>query len=595
MARTNGASKASDTNRTGETHDAYATAMAYRENEWAHGLTALLLNSRAPGGLVASLDWTQLNRSQWSQVERNTAFIEDFGLKLKNIAEINQCLVAQMEVESRDILRRMEQRHSVLAFWEIFCSSPETEAVFKDMGRTASSGELRHDQCRAQGCASPPDAKPSVSSRHPDAKMTIWETCTPASPMSLSATPSKRRGSVVPDSLERPSVLRRSPRSARQSASNDESISTIGPLRSCTSNEMWPTVTIPRRGAAKSLADQFLLRARAVEHDTTFIIFRCGGNLERIAFRHRASQTLYISDLIDLRAFDGLMHGSLYLAIVHDALDRIIREVPNKDQVQGRPCSRGEQPGRRYKTRAATSMELDGALEVRKALKNYADTRALALLEMRYDVYNSPVPASFVRSGTKRKSTYCPNEYLKLILTSEIASGGTGVVHGAQLELLQVDGKTLRTEVVVKLAFEPQEIEGMRHEFLIYGHLEEQGVVEGIPCMFGLSEDVESGALALVMSHVGRSLWDLRLDMNSVEVRVASRIRDAYLKIIGNIHKAGVRHSDLRPENLTLTDDGQVTVIDFDQAVINPTSAAKKREMLLLVDMLGGGVLYDSR
>ncbi|KAG6844853.1 hypothetical protein H0H87_003096 [Tephrocybe sp. NHM501043] len=201
---------------------------------------------------------------------------------------------------------------------------------------------------------------------------------------------------------------------------------------------------------------------------------------------------------------------------------------------------------------------------------------------MCHDVYNSPAPTSFIRSGTKRKASYGHNEYFKLVLTSEIASGATGVVHGAQLEV-HVDGNILRTGVVVKLAFAPEEIEGMRHEFTIYEHLTSRGVVEGIPLMFGLFEDVETDAMALVMDHVGRSLWDLRPDSNAVEVKVSAHIR------------AGVRHGDLRPENLMITDNENVTVIDFDQATIHPTSVAKKREIALLFDLMKGGTMYNPR
>ncbi|KAG5736117.1 hypothetical protein E4T56_gene6265, partial [Termitomyces sp. T112] len=239
-------------------------------------------------------------------------------------------------------------------------------------------------------------------------------------------------------------------------------------------NDIWPNVMLPRRAAARSMIDLLLLRAwaRAVEHDTTFIIFRCGNNLERIAFRHRSSQTLYISDLIDLSSCPsyGRLQTGLYISIVHDAFERVIQQTHSEDSPSPRTRnSHSHKPGRRYITRLAASMGMKEAQEF-KVVKNHVDDRALALLEMRYDVYNSPVPASFVRVGTKRKRSYGPDEYFKLILTSEIASGATGVVHDAQLEV-QIDGHVLRAAVVVKLAFQPEEIEAMRHEFSIYEHL----------------------------------------------------------------------------------------------------------------------------
>ncbi|KAG5729923.1 Negative regulator of sexual conjugation and meiosis [Termitomyces sp. T112] len=135
----------------------------------------------------------------------------------------------------------------------------------------------------------------------------------------------------------------------------------------------------------------------------------------------------------------------------------------------------------------------------------------------------------------------------------------------------------------------------MRHEFSIYEHLTSRGVEQGIPLVFGLFKDVETDAMALVMSHVGKSLWELRTDPSTIQVKVSASVKDAYLRIMSNIHDAGVRHCDLRPENLMLADDDTVTIIDFDQATINPSTEAKKREIHLLGDLLEGGILYDSK
>ncbi|KAJ8701786.1 hypothetical protein PTI98_000539 [Pleurotus ostreatus] len=66
--------------------------------------------------------------------------------------------------------------------------------------------------------------------------------------------------------------------------------------------------------------------ATATRRDSTFIIFQCG-NLERIGVRHRASQTLYLSDIVDVpnmadpRAYTELQ-VSLYMSILDDAMRR---------------------------------------------------------------------------------------------------------------------------------------------------------------------------------------------------------------------------------------------------------------------------------
>jgi hypothetical protein len=81
-----------------------------------------------------------------------------------------------------------------------------------------------------------------------------------------------------------------------------------------------------------------------VESDATFIIFNCG-NYERIGFRHRGSQTLFLSDLINVSKSSNPGYGQiqigLYMAILRDALDRIrlIKEASTTTK------SKKKQPG----------------------------------------------------------------------------------------------------------------------------------------------------------------------------------------------------------------------------------------------------------
>ncbi|KAJ3502001.1 hypothetical protein NLJ89_g9083 [Agrocybe chaxingu] len=62
--------------------------------------------------------------------------------------------------------------------------------------------------------------------------------------------------------------------------------------------------------------------ARATLKDATFIIFNCGSH-ERVGIRHRETQTLFLSEPIDtVRVGYRKCHIGLYLAIVHDVLER---------------------------------------------------------------------------------------------------------------------------------------------------------------------------------------------------------------------------------------------------------------------------------
>jgi hypothetical protein len=85
--------------------------------------------------------------------------------------------------------------------------------------------------------------------------------------------------------------------------------------------------------------------SRLVHTDSTFVVFNCG-NYERIGLRHRASQTLYLSELIDVPHCKspgyGKIHVGLYMAIIHDLFDRTrVRKKQAGGPTQNRKRRRG--------------------------------------------------------------------------------------------------------------------------------------------------------------------------------------------------------------------------------------------------------------
>lgn len=64
---------------------------------------------------------------------------------------------------------------------------------------------------------------------------------------------------------------------------------------------------------------------------------------------------------------------------------------------------------------------------------------------------------------------------------------------------------------------------------------------------------------------------------------------DAFMKVLRSIHRAGVRHNDIRPENLLVKEDGTVTIIDFDQATMRESRGARRRERKHLDNLLDHG------
>lgn len=54
------------------------------------------------------------------------------------------------------------------------------------------------------------------------------------------------------------------------------------------------------------------------------------------------------------------------------------------------------------------------------------------------------------------------------------------------------------------------------------------------------------------------------------------------------IHQAGVRHYDIRPENLMMDDKGRATIIDFDMAKVQAGKRSRRREFEHLCRLLDG-------
>ncbi|KAG6851674.1 hypothetical protein H0H87_012879, partial [Tephrocybe sp. NHM501043] len=201
---------------------------------------------------------------------------------------------------------------------------------------------------------------------------------------------------------------------------------------------------------------------------------------------------------------------------------------------------------------------------------------------MRYGVWNSSTPAAFVKIGAVKKAKYTSNEYMLLILTSKIAEGATGVAHTARLEIF-VNGRVFNLEVIVKLAFHSKQTQRLRHEHTIYMHLAANGVEEGIPHIFGLFEDVETKAMALIMSHEGKCLLQKPVS------ELSEGAKSSFIRTLQSIHRAGVRHRDIRLQNLAAIDNDHVAIIDFDRAKLEPTEKAKKAiEMDHLLNVLKG-------
>jgi hypothetical protein len=150
-----------------------------------------------------------------------------------------------------------------------------------------------------------------------------------------------------------------------------------------------------------------------------------------------------------------------------------------------------------------------------------AGMRNLVLFYVQHDMFKSAAPASFLRIGRslspdlgstikapRMKRKYAANEVVTVILRSRIGSGATGVLYDSTLQVFTPGMGLLSEEIIVKLAFDQEQRSRMRHEYNIYRHLASSGVKGCIPRIYGLFEDMEDGATALLMNHVGKFPWN---------------------------------------------------------------------------------------
>ncbi|KAG6907644.1 hypothetical protein DXG01_008094 [Tephrocybe rancida] len=516
--------------------------------------------------------------------------------------------------------RQLRQAHSqfpITAVWQIFFVRREARRALKRMDATTSMGIVHYPQFRTVAPSCAPKHVEKLPS--PDAKQTAWGV-TVAS-FTSAITPLATNLECFANSTTNVS-LRRSIRLSSQgtkvqaklaklekattdiSRKLDSSSSTTRP------NRQWSSVVIPTNTEAAmddvemamSILQHVNAWARAVERDATFIVLHCG-TYERIAFRHRSSQTLFISELINVEQCSdpayGAIHVGLYISIMVDIFDRIqqVEDLESTKTSKKRKQNNGLDVDRNYKrpkTRSAIAREEANRTADRANFKlvcTEVSCRPLALLRIEHHHFNSPSPASFLRCNPPTKvsqSIFEPNQYFLLTITSQIGDGATGDVHAALMELQGADGTTLSLpNVVVKFAFRANQRQRMRHEFKVYEHLQSCSV-SGIPYVFGLFKDMESDTLALVMTNGGKSLDHRRTHPNSTKFAVSKGERDQLIEALDSIHATGVRHRDIRAENLTASEDGSVNIIDFDRASLDSSEQARKHEMEHLISLLDG-------
>ncbi|KAJ7747315.1 hypothetical protein B0H16DRAFT_1462132 [Mycena metata] len=339
--------------------------------------------------------------------------------------------------------------------------------------------------------------------------------------------------------------------------------------------------------------------SQACNNDETFVKYQ-GGNWEMTGFRHRASQTLYLSPIIAPRE-PGSPYNSggytklllaTYLAAFFDYADRKGFIVPGNsksrldggggdsdndgDATQDRLTlstlpphhfhsqavhdsndsatmsakSRKESPALRPSPSDKENMT-DSVTGVKSMQVNEWGSPATMQFRLQFGVYDSVTADTFVSIGSPTTDmAHC----LHLTITQEVQPyvayrGHAYVHHPASVS----PPSPHPLSVFAKLAFGPE----------AQARLRNIGPLDGLPQIIGLfGESSHPGApLILVMSYEGGSLAE-RVRRNP-HFKISLEARDAYLDILKQIHRSGHLHGDCELRNLLIDDDGHVAIVDL--------------------------------
>ncbi|TFK71959.1 hypothetical protein BDN72DRAFT_895212 [Pluteus cervinus] len=447
-------------------------------------------------------------------------------------------LLSWLDVPTREFLKAQEGSNMISFIFLPYSS--QSADILRDMDRLFTLPEFPSSCCATVGYSA--THSPSTRTAGIDALKTPW---------------------LVRESRQDPE----SPDAQRQEDSNDNGVllpdggrpADFGKDGAVTAEGLLHHVRIPFSHYTSIDFDQTW--RKAVERDTTFIVFNCG-DFERIGVRHRATQTLYLSELIEVATAQNPAYSKIHLgldiAALEDAQDRY-------DQIQRNTAKRSARVPRsnlgkrkreeidvppdtetRFSRRAwlkvasrNLSETMDHSHSKTKDLWKELHSRSLALVLIQYNIFESPRPASFLRIGgtlsphglgprsKKWKKTYKSLDSLKVTLDHPLFRG-SGRIHTTIIELELSDGRMLTRRVMAKVATTPADRAQLKHEYSVYEYLWERKV-NGISCIFGLFEDVDNLATILIMERGGITLLTREPWVQALENAVKLSEREKYM------------------------------------------------------------------
>ncbi|KAF8900550.1 hypothetical protein CPB85DRAFT_1565231 [Mucidula mucida] len=163
--------------------------------------------------------------------------------------------------------------------------------------------------------------------------------------------------------------------------------------------------------------------ATAVKVDASFLVFDCG-NFFRFGIRHRQSQTLFLSNLIDVCTSTDPSYGTILTALTVAAVyDATMRLPLLENTILGKRKSDNALSRRRSK-----KLKIDTDATRDKAMSELLESSSALAVSFRFDYLDSPAPLLLVLPGAERKPCYKPSEYLNVTLDKKLGAGAVGDV-----------------------------------------------------------------------------------------------------------------------------------------------------------------------
>ncbi|KAF8904519.1 hypothetical protein CPB85DRAFT_1255327 [Mucidula mucida] len=450
----------------------------------------------------------------------------------------------ELEEDEKKTLTRLLEHSPSLKSAMYFC--PEALHVLEDMSRLATLNVFPWQLDSRCSKVSPPSFCP------PDAPKSFWN---------LPAAAHARRSSRL--QLRLGHLPQRAPQAGRVHL-----IDRPG----CTEEDYQP------------VAEHYIQKAwiDAVKTDSSMIVFDCG-HFIRLGIRHRRLQTLFLSELIDIRHCSAPAYGRLWTAMhvasVYDALQRL-PELETVAELKRKAAEPDNVPPPK-RARSAFSEQRKIVLITQELI---ASTRAIALF-FQFDGLDSPAPVLVFPPSTQPNPAYAPKDYISVVLEKRLGRGAVGEVFRA---VIQPDGSSKKPRYcpfVVKMATTTSRIQRLRHEYKVYEHLNKVNVT-GIPTVLGFRETANASMCVLLLSHVGRPLG---ARMNSDrKVKLTAKQSKELRSILRGIHGGGILHRDIRSWNILVDEFDHVYIADFDRGSFEGTEANFVEEKARLDSFIAG-------